>query len=190
MTNRYIALRIVTARQSGSSSPKNSSFGGVFVMVKRGTWALFLVAVLYILAVRIPAAAEDKTGEIRGVLSDPMGAVIPSAKLVLSIQGASSQSATSGRNGSFSFTGVKPGKYSLEINAKGFAQTTVDEIELQPGQMLQKDVTLHLPVDQQQVEVTGEAAGVSTSPDSNASAIVIKGKDLDALSDNPDELQS
>ena len=31
---------------------------------------------------------------------------------------------------------------------------------------------------------------MSTSADNNASAIVIKGKDLDALSDDPDELQS
>ena len=35
-----------------------------------------------------------------------------------------------------------------------------------------------------------EAQGVSTSPDENASSIVIKGKDLDALSDDPDELQN
>ena len=45
-------------------------------------------------------------------------------------------------------------------------------------------------MEQQQVEVTEGALGVSTSADSNASAIVIKGKDLDALSDDPDELQS
>jgi hypothetical protein len=159
-------------------------------MVKRATWVFFFVAVLYTLAVRIPAAAEDKTGEIRGVVSDPTGAVIPNAKLELSVPGAGSQAATSGRDGSYRFSSVKPGKYSLEINADGFAPTTVDEIELLPGQMLQRNLTLQLPVDQQQVEVTGEATGVSTSPDTNASAIVIKGKDLDALSDDPDELQS
>lgn len=190
MTNRYVALRIVTARQSTSRSPENSSLGGVLVMAKRATWVFLLVAVLYSLAGQIPAAAEDKIGEIRGVLSDPTGAVIPSAKLMLSSPGATSQTATSGRDGSFRFTAVKPGKYSLEINAKGFAQTAMDDIELLPGQVLQQNVTLQLPVDQQQVEVTGETTGVSTSPDNNASAIVIKGKDLDALSDDPDELQS
>jgi hypothetical protein len=109
-------------------------------------------------------------------LSDPTGAVIPSAKLVLSKKSGNSQSATSGRDGSFRFTGVKPGKYSLEINATGFAPTVLDEIELLPGQMLQKNVTLQMPVDQQQVEVTGETTGVSTSPDNNASAIVDQGQ--------------
>ena len=41
-----------------------------------------------------------------------------------------------------------------------------------------------------QVQVDSEPVTVSTSPDNNASAIVIKGKDLDALSDDPDELSS
>ena len=47
-----------------------------------------------------------------------------------------------------------------------------------------------MPVEQQQVEVSDEATGVDTSADNNAGAMVIKGKDLDALSDDPDELQN
>ena len=43
---------------------------------------------------------------------------------------------------------------------------------------------------QEQVQVEAEANTVSTSPDNNANAVVIKGKDLNALSDDPDELQS
>ena len=43
---------------------------------------------------------------------------------------------------------------------------------------------------QQQVQVSAETMTVDTSPDNNANAIVIKGKDLDALSDDPDELQN
>ncbi len=38
--------------------------------------------------------------------------------------------------------------------------------------------------------MTEQGVGVDTSADNNASAMVIKGKDLDALSDDPDELQS
>ena len=48
---------------------------------------------------------------------------------------------------------------------------------------------LIIAVDQQQVTVTEQDAGLDTSPDNNAGAIVIKGKDLDALSDDPDQLQ-
>ena len=43
---------------------------------------------------------------------------------------------------------------------------------------------------QQQVEVQAENTTISTAADANASAIVIKGEDLNALSDDPDELQN
>ena len=160
-------------------------------MVKRASWAVIAIVVLFNgFAVYTPAVAENTTSEIRGTVTDPSGAVIPSANVVLSAEGRSAAATVTGRDGSFNFTGIQPGKYSLVIAAKGFAQATLDEIEVLPGKILQQNVTLQLPVEQQQVEVTEEANGVSTSQDSNASSVVIKGKDLDALSDDPDELQS
>ena len=47
-----------------------------------------------------------------------------------------------------------------------------------------------MPVETQQVTVSDQGVSVDTSADNNASSMVIKGKDLDALSDDPDELQS
>ena len=40
------------------------------------------------------------------------------------------------------------------------------------------------------MQVNEETTTVDTSPENNANAIIIKGKDLDALSDDPDELQN
>src|ERR1700728_4373600 len=160
-------------------------------MVKRAAWSLISMVVLLCgVSARTLSAAEATTGEVRGTVADPTGAVIHGAKLVLSSNGGASVSSVSGHDGSFRFVGVRPGKYSLVVPAEGFAQSTVDEIEVLPGKLKEKNVTLQLPVEQQQVEVTDGAIGVSTSADSNTSAIVIKGKDLDALSDDPDELQS
>ncbi|HLY43809.1 MAG TPA: carboxypeptidase regulatory-like domain-containing protein [Terracidiphilus sp.] len=136
------------------------------------------------------ALAQGTAGEIRGVVADPTGAVVPSADVVLTGASGSSKSASSGRDGSFHIAGVEPGTYTLVVSAKGFAPTTLENIEVQSGQSLQENVTLQLPVEQQQVEVSAESLGVSTAADNNASAIVIKGKDLDALSDDPDELQN
>ncbi len=44
--------------------------------------------------------------------------------------------------------------------------------------------------EQQQVQVSGDTPGVSVDPDNNVSAVVLTGKDLDALSDDPDELSN
>ena len=160
-------------------------------MIKPAAMVLVrIVLFLFAFAAYTAAVAQGSTGEIRGIVADPTGAVIPSARIVLKGKDGYSAAATSGRDGGFNFAGIQPGTCSLVITAKGFAEQTLDEIEVLPGKIVQQSIALQLPVEQQQVEVTEEALGVSTSADSNASSIVIKGKDLDALSDDPDELQS
>lgn len=160
-------------------------------MNKRSALKLIsLVFLLYRLTFGLSAAAQDQAGEIRGVVTDPSGAVVASARVTLTLASGSSKSETSGRDGGFRFARVESGSYTLVITAKGFAQATVENIAVEAGKVAQENVTVQLPVEQQQVEVTEDAIGVSTSPDSNATSIVIKGKDLDALSDDPDELQN
>jgi len=134
--------------------------------------------------------AQGQAGEIRGTVTDPSGALIASAQIVLNDSNGSSRSVTSGRDGSFQIGSVAPGKYTLAVSANGFATAAVDSIEVAAGKTLQEKITLQLPVEEQQVQVTEETQGVSVSADENASAMVIKGKDLDALSDDPDELQN
>ena len=58
------------------------------------------------------------------------------------------------------------------------------------GQVQQFDIALSIAVEKQNVEVQEETPTVDVSPQSSAGTLVLKGKDLDALSDDPDELQS
>src|SRR5579862_3757717 len=106
-------------------------------MIKRTAMALMSLAImLFAFAECRPAVAEGSTSEIHGTVADPTGAVIPAARLTLTSEGGASATTVSGRDGSFSFTNLQPGKYSLVITAKGFAQTTLDEIEVLPGKIL------------------------------------------------------
>jgi hypothetical protein len=160
-------------------------------MLKRTLLFLSCVATLLLApSLAIPVAAQSAPGEIRGVVTDPSGALIASANVVLASSDGATTTATSGRDGGFHFAAVKPGTYTLVVEAKGFATTTLDSIEITAGKLVQQSVKMELPVEQQQIEVKEDSIGVSTSPDNNASATVIKGKDLDALSDDPDELRS
>jgi hypothetical protein len=160
-------------------------------MIKRASWILLNLVVLQCgLAVCTAAVPQATSGEIRGTVTDPTGAVIQAATIVLNGAGGGLMSTVTGRDGSFHLAGIQPGKYSLTVTAKGFAPTTMTELEVLPGKVFQQNAALELPTEQQQVEVTGDAVGVSTAADGNANSIVIKGKDLDALSDDPDELQS
>ena len=142
------------------------------------------------LIVRGDSFAQSTTGAIRGTVTDPSGAVIPSASIVVTSSTSGSKSATSGADGAFTFDHLVPGRYSASITATGFAQGNITDIMVFRGKTTSENVTLQIPVEQQQMQVTADTAGVDTSADNNASAMVIKGKDLDALSDDPDELQN
>ena len=50
------------------------------------------------------------------------------------------------------------------------------------------DVALSIATQQENVNVTEQSVGLDTSAENNATQMVLTGKDLDALSDDPDEL--
>lgn len=135
------------------------------------------------------AVAQTQNGEIHGLVSDPSGAVVQSAKVTLTGAPGGEKMVATGHDGNYRFASVPAGKYTLTVIAKGFAATSED-IEVQAGKMTLQNFSLQLPIERQQVDVTEDALGVSTSADGNVSAIVLKGKDLDALSDDPDEMQN
>ena len=136
-----------------------------------------------------PVMAQVATGGISGMVTDPDGALVPGAAIVVSSGSGSARKATSDAAGAFAVGRLVPGRYALNVWAKGFAAATVNDVMVTSGKTTSAAVKLDISVNTN-VDVTAETTGVSTSPDDNASALVIKGKDLDALSDDPDELQS
>jgi len=151
-----------------------------------------LIALLMLIAPALVPMARPQSpgGELRGTVTDPSGALVPSATVMLSGQDGYSRSVQSAHDGTYAFTSVPAGNYSVSITADGFASASVQDARVISGKTTVENFGLHLPVEEQQVEVKEENQGVNMSADNNASAIVIKGKDLDALSDDPDELQS
>src|SRR5579871_162171 len=88
----------------------------------------------------IAAGAQTPSGEIRGTVSDPSGALIPSAQVQLSGAGRNARTVTSGHDGSFQIGPVAPGKYVLVISAEGFATTTLENIEVAGGKTVQEKI--------------------------------------------------
>ena len=92
--------------------------------------------------------------------------------------------------GAYSVSGLAAGGYVVQATYQGFADFVSSTIQLAAGQSKRVDISMAVEVAQQQVVVTDDAPTVSTDAASNASAIVLKGKDLEALSDDPDELSN
>ena len=78
----------------------------------------------------------------------------------------------------------------MNATAKGFAVFGRQNITVAAGQAQRLDIPLEIEVEKQNITIEEEAPTVEVAPENNASAIIIKGKDLEALSDDPDELQA
>lgn len=129
------------------------------------------------------------TGSVYGHVRDPSGDVISGANVtVTSATTKTDITVTSNGVGTYQVHGLAPGQYNITVDAEGFAIFTVMGIHVAPGQSVQTNAPLILETEQQDVQVNAEAPPIDTSPDSNANAVVLKGKELHALSDDPDEL--
>jgi hypothetical protein len=150
-----------------------------------------LIACLCTLSIlTAPIHAQTTGATVRGNVVDPDNALIPGAVVTLTPTTGKALTATSKSDGTYTFTGVPAGTYSLTATANGFATFVKLSVRINAGQALTQDVKMTLQEQTQVVQVTASTAQVSVDADSNASSTVIKGKDLDALSDDPDELSS
>jgi len=132
---------------------------------------------------------QKSTGNLRGVVADPTGAIIPGASITLSGNGQN-LSTTSGGTGLYHFNGLPAGQYTIDTSIQGFTPFESKGVIIAPGTTKTLNIALTIAAEQQQVQVSGDSTTIDTTPQSNANAMIIKGKDLDALSDDPDELAS
>ena len=135
--------------------------------------------------------SPQAAGGIRGQVTDPTGAVIPKATVVVrDTAGNVAGKATSDNGGVYTIHGLAAGKYSVTVTAQGFASYSEAGIVVTSGQMKNLNPALTIAVEKQEVQVQAENTTIGTSPDENANAVIIKGSDLNSLSDDPDELQN
>ena len=133
--------------------------------------------------------AQRPAGGLQGRVLDPSGAVIPQAQVTVTSASGTTATAVSDGTGSYQVRGLAPGDYTVNAASAGFAPFS-STVTLAAGQTKTLNIALQIEIEKQQVQVEAEANTVDTSPDSNANAVVLKGKDLDALSDDPDELEN
>jgi hypothetical protein len=130
-----------------------------------------------------------QTASLRGQVTDQSGAAVANA--IITLQGPSGFAATAvaGKSGTYVFADLQPGKFTVDASAPNLGMKQPVEITLAPGSQT-LNITLYITAINQQVTVEGNSSILSTEAASNSNAVSISGKDLDALSDNPDELQA
>jgi hypothetical protein len=153
--------------------------------------AALKIALLFFVALTPMVASAQQTGAtVHGVVADPENAVIPGATVTFTPASGKALVTQSQSDGTYVLRGVQPGTYSVTVTMQGFASFVRQVVRITAGQNLTVDVQMAIQEQKQEVNVTASAATVSVDADSNASSTVLKGKDLEALSDDPDELSS
>jgi hypothetical protein len=136
-----------------------------------------------------PVAA---TGTLHGHITDQTGALIPGTQVtVTTVSGAAAGSGTADAAGGYQVRGLAAGSYVVQATYQGFAPFVSSPIALTAGQTKNVDIKMAIEAAQQQVVVSDEGAPqVSVEAGENSDSVILKDKDLDALSDDPDELSN
>jgi hypothetical protein len=135
--------------------------------------------------------ANNGSAVVRGTVKDATGAIIPGATVTLTDSDNATRTVTSGGDGSYAFRGVPAGIYSVSTTFAGMQQKTPLAVSVSDAQSATANVVMSVQTQKQEVTVTDSTTNViSTEAANNASALVLKPEDLDALPDDPDDLQA
>lgn len=132
------------------------------------------------------AAAQSGPARLHGRVTDPSDAVIPGA--IVQIKGPVVARQTTSELGEYSFNGIPAGKYTVGVGVRGFVPFETLDFEVAGDTRL--DVAMQVAMEKQKINVDDDTGGVGTDPTANVGALVLRGADLDSLSDDPDQLAS
>ena len=104
------------------------------------------------------AVAQSDRGTITGTVTDPVNAVVPGAKIVLTnIETGALYETVSTGTGNFTLASLPVGTYSLNAEADGFAKLNHPNIRVGVAQVLRIDLALKLGSSAEAITVTAEA---------------------------------
>ena len=132
--------------------------------------------------------AQQRTGSLRGQVSDELGALVVGATVTLTAADGTKKSAVTNAEGTYTFNTLASGQYTIRVDAPGFTPYEKTEVAV-VGPRTTHDVRLVVTLEKQEITVT-EEQGLNTDPAKNADALVLKGQDLDVLPDDPEALAS
>ncbi|HEV2201471.1 MAG TPA: carboxypeptidase regulatory-like domain-containing protein [Bryobacteraceae bacterium] len=129
-----------------------------------------------------------QTGTLRGVITDSSGASVPKAKVTLTSADGAAKTSDADGAGAYRFLGVAPGDYTIMASAPQLVLPEPVKLAITGGiQVMNLQLKVEAVVQTVSVEDT-EAPTVTTDANNNASAVVLRGDDLEAIADNPEDM--
>ena len=139
-----------------------------------GSWKKCIATSVAALALAAAALGQGgATGAITGTVQDPSGAFVANATVRVTNQdtGVLERSVTTGPDGAFTAPLMPVGKYSVSIQAEGFAETKVADVAVRVTETTRMTAKLTTKSVQQKIEVQAEVQTVDTSDATTGQAI-------------------
>ncbi|NJM54133.1 MAG: carboxypeptidase regulatory-like domain-containing protein [Blastocatellia bacterium] len=122
-----------------------------------------ILLVIFTFGVGIIFAQSDR-GSIRGTVTDPNGAAVVGAKVVLtSNETNETRETTSSEDGFFAFPELRAGTYRVAVEATGFNRVLLDNVKVEVQIIRSVEIKLEIgSVSGNVVNVTADAAVINT----------------------------
>jgi len=123
---------------------------------------LTLVFVLTLLSCIAVAQTTVSTGSISGTVTDPSGAVVSGAKVLIT-NAATGQALnlTANAGGAYASGPLDPGRYKVQVSAKGFSSVN-ETLNVEVGNAASANIKLQVGQESQVVEVEASTVAVNT----------------------------
>jgi Carboxypeptidase regulatory-like domain len=139
----------------------------------------FIVVALTFLPGKLLAQGET-TSAILGQVSDASGAAVPGATVTIhNTETGLQRIATTDEAGRFNFTQLKPGTYTVKVEAQGFDPKQMDAVAAGLGQKQTADFIMRIAQARESIEVSGEA--VILNPENANTSTTLKAPALENL---------
>jgi len=123
----------------------------------------FLLASIVLILGSTFARAQNGTSSLRGTITDPNGASVSGATVVITNPGIGvSLTTTSDKDGNYQFIEVRPSTYTLTVSATGFKTLRQANVQLLVATPTTDDLKLELGSVSTTVEVSGTSLTVNT----------------------------
>jgi hypothetical protein len=131
--------------------------------------------VLFLISLPLPAQSVIGAAALNGTITDPSGAAVPNAKIMVTNTATGLVRATQTSDvGLYNLTGLPVGNYDLSADAPGFKTARRTAIPLQVGAVATIDIRLEVGNVQETVSVESEAPVVETTRTSAAANVTEK----------------
>ena len=136
--------------------------------MRHTAWGVARVLVTILFAFSSYSVAQTTLAEIKGLVTDPTGAVIPGVSITITNVDTGVETAmTTNEVGSFYMRSVLPGVYDIQAEQAGFKSFRASGVAIRTGYVLRYDMELEVGDIATRIEVTAESGAAEVQTDSS-----------------------